>query len=85
MINALLPFDAFEASGRSFPLYLALLVLLFAMGAAALLGVSHSGVANSRLRGDGPLFVKIGRAVRYPRLSLLDYIKSRTRISTSER
>lgn len=58
--------------------------LLYPRDAAALLGVSLSWLAKSRLRGDGPLFVKLGRAVRYPRSSLLDYIRSRTRVSTSE-
>jgi predicted DNA-binding transcriptional regulator AlpA len=57
--------------------------LLQPRDAAVLLGVSLSWLAKSRLRGDGPVFVKIGRSVRYPRSSLTDYIKSRTRLSTS--
>ena len=32
---------------------------------ATSLGVSLSWLAKARLRGDGPLYVKIGRAVRY--------------------
>lgn len=58
--------------------------LLYPHDAASFLGVSLSWLAKSRLRGDGPRFVKIGRSVRYPRSSVLEYIKSRTRASTSE-
>jgi predicted DNA-binding transcriptional regulator AlpA len=59
--------------------------LLTAPDAGRLLRVSLSWLAKARLRGDGPRFVKIGRSVRYPESSLRDYIKSRTRSSTSER
>jgi len=58
--------------------------LLAPADAAAVLAVSLSWLAKSRLAGTGPRFVKIGRAVRYPRSSLLEYVKSRTRASTSE-
>lgn len=58
--------------------------LLYPRDVAKLLGVSLSWIAKARLRGDGPRFVKIGRSVRYPQSSVLDYIKSRTRHSTSE-
>jgi len=58
--------------------------LLRAPEAANLLGVSMSWLAKARLRGDGPQYTKIGRSVRYPHSSLALYIKSRTRISTSE-
>jgi hypothetical protein len=48
------------------------------------LAVSLSWLAKARLRGDGPNFVKVGRAVKYQRSSLLDYVKNRTRTSTSQ-
>ena len=49
------------------------------------LGVSLSWLAKSRLRGDGPRYIKIGRAVRYSESARRDYLKARTRISTSEK
>jgi predicted DNA-binding transcriptional regulator AlpA len=52
--------------------------------AAGMLNVSISWLAKARLSGNGPRYVKIGRAVRYPESSLRDYIKSRIRGSTSE-
>lgn len=58
--------------------------LLHPQDAAKALGVSTSWLAKARLTGDGPSFVKIGRAVRYPESSLRDYIRSRTRRSTSD-
>jgi predicted DNA-binding transcriptional regulator AlpA len=50
--------------------------------AAKILNVSTSYLAKSRVHGDGPEFVKIGRAVRYPDSSLRKFIKARTRTST---
>lgn len=50
--------------------------------AAKILNVSTSYLAKSRVGGDGPQFVKIGRAVRYPESSLRNFIKARTRTST---
>ena len=58
--------------------------LLSAADAAAVLAVSLSWLAKARLRGDGPKFVKVGRAVKYQQSSLREYVKSRTRTSTSE-
>lgn len=58
--------------------------LLHPKEAAKLLNVSLSWLAKSRLSGTGPRFVKIGRAVRYLESSLREYIKGRTRGSTSE-
>jgi len=49
-----------------------------------LLGVSDSWLAKARLRGDGPRYVKVGRSVRYPKLYVQDYLRLRTRNSTSE-
>ena len=58
--------------------------LLHSRDSAKMLGLSISWLAKSRLRGDGPRYTKIGRAVRYPESSLREYIKSRMRGSTSE-
>ncbi len=59
--------------------------LLHSQDAAKILNVSMSWLAKARLSGDGPRFVKIGRAVRYLESSLREYIKGRTRGSTSEK
>lgn len=59
--------------------------LLMPPEAAKRLKVSESFLAKKRVTGDGPRFLKIGRAVRYPLSGLLDYQKARTRHSTSER
>jgi predicted DNA-binding transcriptional regulator AlpA len=58
--------------------------LLHPKDAAKILNLSTSWLAKARLRGDGPRYVKIGRAVRYPESSLREYVKSRMRGSTSE-
>ena len=58
--------------------------LLTVSEAADFLRLSHSWLAKSRMRGDGPPFVKIGRAIRYPESGLIGYTKSRLRLSTSE-
>jgi predicted DNA-binding transcriptional regulator AlpA len=58
--------------------------LLHSEDAANALNVSESWLAKARLSGTGPRYVKIGRAVRYPESSLREFIKSRTRGSTSE-
>jgi predicted DNA-binding transcriptional regulator AlpA len=59
--------------------------LLHPAQVAKLLGVSLSWLAKSRMNGTGPRFVKIGRAVRYAMSAMQEYIKSRQRLSTSER
>jgi predicted DNA-binding transcriptional regulator AlpA len=58
--------------------------LLHPRDVAKLLSVSTSWLAKARLSGNGPRFVKIGRAVRYLESSLKEYIKARMRGSTSE-
>jgi predicted DNA-binding transcriptional regulator AlpA len=52
--------------------------------AALLLNVSTSFLAKARMRGDGPPFIKVGRAVRYSEAALTQWMKSRNRLSTSE-
>ncbi len=58
--------------------------LLHPRDVAKILNVSTSWLAKARLSGDGPRFVKIGRAVRYLESAVREYIKARTRGSTSE-
>jgi hypothetical protein len=48
------------------------------------LKVSTSWLAKSRMRGDGPPFVKVGRAIRYSEAALIQWTKGRQRLSTSE-
>jgi excisionase family DNA binding protein len=53
--------------------------------AAEYLGLSTSFLEKARLTGDGPKFVKIGRAVRY-RISALDeFASAREAASTSQK
>jgi hypothetical protein len=58
--------------------------LLTAKEAAVRLKVSLSWLAKARMRGDGPVFICIGRAIRYSEAALVQWIKSRQRLSTSE-
>ena len=59
--------------------------LLTPLETATALGVSLSWLAKARLKGDGPVFIKIGRTVRYSASSIHDYLRARMRVSTSER
>jgi predicted DNA-binding transcriptional regulator AlpA len=58
--------------------------LLTSKEATQCLGVSLSWLAKSRMRGDGPAFIKVGRNVRYMQADIARWIKSRQRLSTSE-
>jgi len=60
------------------------IVLLTAKEAARLLKVSLSWLAKARMRGDGPTYVKIGRSIRYADTALIQWMKSRQRLSTSQ-
>ena len=53
--------------------------------AAEFLRVSESWLAKSRMRGDGPLFLKVGHSVRYSQGVLVEWTNSQLRSSTSER
>jgi predicted DNA-binding transcriptional regulator AlpA len=53
--------------------------------AANFLRLSTSWLAKARMSGDGPPYVKLGRSVRYRESALVQWLKSRTRLSTSER
>jgi predicted DNA-binding transcriptional regulator AlpA len=59
--------------------------LLTAKDAANLLRLSQSWLAKARMRGDGPPYVKLGRSIRYGEGALVEWMKSRQRLSTSER
>jgi predicted DNA-binding transcriptional regulator AlpA len=59
-------------------------ILLTACEAAQILKVSLSWLAKARMNGDGPPFVKIGRAVRYEQMELHRWMKTKERHSTSE-
>ena len=58
--------------------------LLTARDAADLLRLSQSWLAKARMAGDGPPYVKLGRSVRYREGALVQWLKSRARLSTSE-
>ena len=59
--------------------------LLTPSEAAHFLRVSLSWLAKARMRGDGPPYIRIGRAIRYSEAALLQWTKSQQRLSTSER
>lgn len=46
--------------------------------------VSLSWMAKSRMRGDGPPYICIGRSIRYSEAALIQWMKSRQRLSTSQ-
>ena len=58
--------------------------LLTAKDAADRLRLSRSWLAKARMRGDGPPYVKLGRSVRYGESALSEWIRARTKHSTSE-
>jgi len=58
--------------------------LLTAKEAATRLKVSDSWMSKARMRGDGPPYICIGRSIRYAETALIQWMKSRQRLSTSE-
>lgn len=54
------------------------------MQAAIFLGVSVRTLQAWRVRGGGPRYLKIGRAVRYQRRELMAFQRSHTVSSTTE-
>jgi len=52
--------------------------------AAAFLNLSHRTLQSWRHRGGGPLFTKIGAAVRYRPADLEAWLRQQTRASTSD-
>jgi predicted DNA-binding transcriptional regulator AlpA len=60
-------------------------VLLTPKEAATRLKVSTSWLAKARMRGEGPPYVKVGRrAIRYIEAVVIQWMKGRQRMSTSE-
>lgn len=51
---------------------------------AKLLGLAPISLAKMRLRGNGPPYMQLGRAIRYSPSEVLAWARSRTRRSTSE-
>ena len=62
----------------------AMTILLTPAEAARILKVSLSWLAKARMRGDGPPYIPVGRSIRYSETALLQWMKSRQRLSTSE-
>jgi predicted DNA-binding transcriptional regulator AlpA len=60
------------------------LELLTTKEAAALLKLSESFLAKARMRGDGPRYRKLSRAVRYDKSDLLLWLKASAKTSTAE-
>ena len=59
--------------------------LLTAKEVAARFKVSLSWLAKARMRGDGPPYINISpRSIRYAESALIQWMKSRQRLSTSE-
>ena len=58
--------------------------LLTAQEAAGFLRLSVSFLAKARMRGDGPRYRKLSRAVRYLKSDLSDWLKACAKTSTSE-
>jgi hypothetical protein len=53
--------------------------------AAAFLGYTTRALQNWRLRGGGPIFVKVSdRSIRYRHRDLVAWIEARLRVSTSD-
>lgn len=59
-------------------------VLLTEAQAADYLKLSIRTLQAWRVRGAGPLFVKVGRAIRYRRHDLLTWIRNQTVRSTAQ-
>lgn len=51
---------------------------------AEFLGLSKAWLERARWAGDGPRYIKFGRAVRYKISDLEKYLSDRERLSTSD-
>jgi hypothetical protein len=58
--------------------------LLTCREAASFLRLSESWLAKARMRGDGPPYEKFGRSIRYSERVLLEWRRSRQRLSTRD-
>jgi hypothetical protein len=85
---AVVTFEAFEdrkpETVKSSPESCELEQSLTPQETAAALRVSLSWLAKSRVRGDGPPYVKVGRMIRYRPSRVASWLKTRQRSSTSE-
>jgi predicted DNA-binding transcriptional regulator AlpA len=59
-------------------------VLLTPKEAAKFLRLSESFLAKARMRGDGPRYRKLSRAVRYSMSDLVAWLKACAKTSTAE-
>jgi hypothetical protein len=50
---------------------------------AEFLGITVQALAQWRCNGEGPVYMKCGRAVRYRRRAIADYLEGRTGTSTT--
>lgn len=62
----------------------AIAVLRTPKEAAQFLKLSTSWLAKARMRGDGPPYIKFGRAIRYADDGLQQWMKIHTRMSTGQ-
>lgn len=58
--------------------------LLTTSATAKIIGLSPRTLESLRVRGGGPAFVKLGRAVRYERDAIIAWIDARRAASTSD-
>ena len=58
--------------------------LLTTHDAAAELQLKPNTLAKWRVTGEGPVFVRVGRAVRYRPIDLATFVKANVRQSTSQ-
>lgn len=58
--------------------------LLTPKEAADFLKLSDSFLAKKRMTGGGPIYINLGRSVRYSKAALLNWLKSRERRSTKD-
>ena len=52
--------------------------------AAAILGLSPRTLERYRVTGEGPVFAKLGRRVRYARVDIENWVARRRKRSTSD-
>ena len=58
--------------------------MLITKEAAGYIGLKKTTLEAWRCRGGGPVFIKLGKAVRYRREDLDEFINSRARTNTSQ-
>jgi hypothetical protein len=61
-----------------------MLTLLSQRDAALMLALSVRSLERFRVRGGGPRYIKIGKAIRYQQEALVRWVAARERASTSE-